>query len=112
MGGIGPAGISLTAGTSGITGTFTTAEEMNPGLNQTQTNSLTMGNDGKLTGSQTEGYGFGNAGVVATYTFTFSMSNQTLDEIGNAFSRLGTFLAGPQTQSAPGSEIGGPIPTD
>ena len=108
MGGIGPAGASLTVGTSGLTGTFTTAEEMNPGLNQTQTHSLTLGNDGKLTGSQTDGYGFGNAGVVATYTFTFSVSNQTLDAIGNVFSRL----AGPSTPSTPGSEIGGPIPTD
>jgi len=109
MGGIGPAGVSLTAGTSGLTGTFTTAENLNPGLNQTQTNSLTMGNDGKLTGSQTDGYGFGNAGVVATYTFTFSVSNQTLDAIGSAVSRI---FGGPQTQTAPGSEIGGPIPTD
>ena len=49
---------------------------------------------------------------MATYTFTFSISNRTLDEFGSAFSRLGSHLAGPQTQSAPGSEIGGPIPTD
>ena len=33
---------------------------------------LTAGNDGKLTGSRTDGYGFGNAGIVSTYTFTFS----------------------------------------
>jgi hypothetical protein len=108
MGGLGPAGVSLTAGTSGVTGTFTTTEEMNPGLNQTQTNSLTYGNDGKLTASQTEGYGFGNAGIVSTYTFTFSISNQTLDAIGSALNRA----LGPSTPSEPGSEIGGPIPTD
>ena len=111
MGGLGPAGVSLTAGTSGVTGTFTTTEEMNPGLNQTQTYSLTAGNDGKLTGSRTDGYGFGNAGVVSTYTFTFSMSNQTLDAIGNAFHTVGSYL-GSSTPSEPGSEIGGPIPTD
>ena len=113
QGGIGPAGASLTAGTSGITGTFSTAEEMNPGLNQTQTNSLTLGNDGNVTQSRTEGYGFGfNVGLVSTETVSFSVSNETLNAIGNFFSTVGSYLAGPSTPSEPGSEIGGPIPTD
>ena len=49
---------------------------------------------------------------MSTQTFTFSISNETLDAIGSFFGNVGRALSGPSTPSTPGSEIGGPIPTD
>jgi hypothetical protein len=115
QGGLGPVGGSLTAGTAGLTGSLTTSEEMNPGISQTQTNSLSLDNNGNLSQTQTQGMGFGfNAGLASTETISISVSNSTLDAIGNAFSAIGNALglSGSSNQSAPGSEIGGDIPTD
>jgi hypothetical protein len=117
--GAGPISGSLTAGSSGITGAYSANVPLNPGLSQSETHSYTLNNDGSLTSSQTEGYGFGLAGggygAVTTETITISVSNETLNAIGNAFSAVANYLglSGPQTSTGPpGSEIGGPIPTD
>ena len=41
-----------------------------------------------------------------------SAEDETLDAIGSFFGNVGRALSGPATPPAPGSEIGGPIPTD
>ena len=53
MGGLGPAGASLGAGTNGATGTFTTAVPIQPGLNQLQTYSGSIDQDGNVSRSRT-----------------------------------------------------------
>jgi hypothetical protein len=113
QGGLGPAGASVSAGTAGVTGTFSTAVPIQPGLNQTQTYTGTIDSAGNVTTSRTEGMGFGfNVGLVSSQTLSLSVSNETLTAIGNFFSAIGNALSGPPAPSAPGSEIGGPIPTD
>ena len=52
---------------------------------------------------------------MSTETITLSVSNETLNAIGNALSAVAGYLglSGPSTSTGPpGSEIGGPIPTD
>jgi len=103
----------------GITGTGTYGVPINPGMEQTTTYSGTLNNDGSFTSTRAEGYGFGlggtGVGAVTTQTISISVSNETLDAIGSAFSAVANYLglSGPQTSTGPpGSEIGGPIPTD
>ncbi len=117
--GLGPVGGSLTAGTAGVTATGTYGVPINPGMEQTTTYSGTLNNDGSFTSTRAEGYGFGlggtGVGAVTTQTISISVSNETLNAIGNAFSAVANYLglSGPSTSTGPpGSEIGGPIPTD
>jgi hypothetical protein len=88
-------------------------------MEQTTTYSGTLNNDGSFTSTRAEGYGFGlggtGVGLVTTQTISISVSNETLSAIGNAFSAAASYLglSGPATSTGPpGSEIGGPIPTD
>ena len=113
MGGIGPVGGSLTAGTAGITGTVTTAVEVNPGISQNTNRSLTLNDEGfSTTRTETTGLGF-QVGAATTESVTLSVSNERLNAIGSFFGNIANALGLNQSTSGPpGSEIGGPIPTD
>ena len=114
VGGIGPVGGSLTAGTAGITGTMTTAVEVNPGISQNTNRSLTLNDEGlSTTRTETDRPGLPGQAPRPRRASTLSVSNERLDAIGTFFGNVGNALGlDRSTAGPPGSEIGGPIPTD
>jgi Na+/serine symporter len=85
MGSIGPFGLSLEAGTSGVTGQFDRSVDANPMVSQTFSNSLTFDEEGFST-DESESMSFGmTEGAVVTYTVTLSIPNETIDMVANWF---------------------------
>ena len=85
QGSIGPFGLSIEAGTQGITGQFDRSVDMNPMISQTFSNSATFDENGFST-DESESMSFGiTEGAVVTHSVTLSISNETLDTIGNWF---------------------------